>query len=71
MKTGGATGWMWGKKNKVPFFSNLSLAMWQMNGKDDQRDVPLYTPLKSSLLDRNLFRRLVNASQAKPAGRIC
>lgn len=51
------------------YFGNLSLAMRQMNGKDDRTDIPLYPNLKSSLLDRNLFRRFVNASQAKPAGR--
>lgn len=43
--------------------------MRQMNGKDEQRHVPLYTPLKSSFLGRILFRSFVNTSKEKPAGK--
>lgn len=42
-KVGEATGGMKGKKTRAAFFffNDLSLAIRQTNGKDDQRDVPL------------------------------
>lgn len=59
-----------GERQTGPLYlGNFSLTMWQMNGKADWRDVHFYMLLKSNLLDRSLFRRFVNTSQAIPAGR--